>query len=300
MAGIGRGHHVLGIEHLLHELGDVQRTVLLGAAGRQGSESSHEEMKTGERNHVHRHLAQIAIQLTGETKTASRSGDRSRHQMVQITVGGGGQLQRAEADVVQRLVVKSERLIGVLDQLMDRQDAIVRLDDGVADLGGGNDGVRGHDTVGVFLTDLGDQQRTQTGSSATTQTVGNLKTLKAITSLGLLADNVQDGVAELGALGVVALGPVVTGTRLAENKVIGAEELTEGSGADGVHGTGLHIQEHGAGDVAAAGGLVEVDVDALQLQVRVTVVGTSGVDTVLIGDDLPEFGTDLVTSSQNI
>ncbi len=32
--------------------------------------------------------------------------------------------------------------------------------------------------------------------------------------------------------------------------------------------------------------LVEVDVDALQLQVRVAVVGARGVNAVLIGDDL--------------
>ena len=34
-------------------------------------------------------------------------------------------------------------------------------------------------------------------------------------------------------------------------------------------------------------GLIEVDVDALQLEVRVSVVGAGGVDSVLIGDDLP-------------
>ena len=40
-----------------------------------------------------------------------------------------------------------------------------------------------------------------------------------------------------------------------------------------VHGAGLQIHEDGAGHVAAASGLVVVNVDALQLEVRVTVVG---------------------------
>ena len=33
-----------------------------------------------------------------------------------------------------------------------------------------------------------------------------------------------------------------------------------------------------------------------QLEVRVAVVGAGGVDAVLVGDDLPEFGADLVTA----
>ena len=60
--------------------------------------------------------------------------------------------------------------------------------------------------------------------------------------------------------------------------------------------TGLQIHKDGAGDVSATGGLVVVDVDALQLEVGVPVVGASRVDAVLIGDDLPELGADLVAA----
>ena len=92
------------------------------------------------------------------------------------------------------------------------------------------------------------------------------------------------------------LGPVVTGSGLTEDEVVGAEELTEGTGADGIHGSGLQIHKDGAGDVATSGGLVVVNVDALQLKVGVTVVGTGGVNAVLIRDDFPELGTNLVTA----
>ena len=91
------------------------------------------------------------------------------------------------------------------------------------------------------------------------------------------------------------LGPVVTGSGLTEDEVVRAEELTEGTGADGIHGSGLQIHKDGAGDVTTTGGLVVVNVDALQLKVGVTVVGTGGVNAVLIRDDFPEFGADLVT-----
>jgi hypothetical protein len=94
----------------------------------------------------------------------------------------------------------------------------------------------------------------------------------------------------------VTLGPVVTGSGLAEDEVIRAEELTEWSGTDGVHGTWLEVHKDGTRHVATAGGFVVVHVDALKLKVGVTVVGTGWVNAVLVGDHLPELGTDLVAA----
>ena len=50
VARIARSHHVLGVEHLLGELGDGESSVLLGSAGSEGSESGHEEVEAGEGN----------------------------------------------------------------------------------------------------------------------------------------------------------------------------------------------------------------------------------------------------------
>ena len=150
--------------------------------------------------------------------------------------------------------------------------------------------------TGVLLADLGDEERAHTRAGTTTQGVGDLEALEAVAGLGLLAHNVEDGVDELGTLGVVALSPVVTGTRLAEDEVVRAEHLAEGAGAHGVHRAGLEVHQHGAGNVAAAGGFVEVHVDALELEVGVAVVRAGGVNAMLVADDFPEFGTDLVTA----
>ena len=57
--------------------------------------------------------------------------------------------------------------------------------------------------------------------------------------------------------------------------------------------TRLQIHQHSAGDIATTSSLVEVDVDALQLEIGITVVGTSGIHAVLVRDDFPELGTDL-------
>ena len=54
--------------------------------------------------------------------------------MVEVTVGGGGQLQGTEADVVQSLVVDAVGLVGVLHQLVHRQGGVVWLHNGVRHL----------------------------------------------------------------------------------------------------------------------------------------------------------------------
>ena len=112
--------------------------------------------------------------------------------------------------------------------------------------------------------------------------MGDLETLEAIATFGFLTDNIEDGVNELSTFGVMSLGPVVTGTGLSEDKVVGAEKLSERSSTDGVHGTGLEIHEDGAGDVTATGSLVVVDVDALKLEVGVSVVRAGRVNSMLI------------------
>ena len=119
MARVAGGHHVLGVEHLLRQLGHGQRAVLLAPARRQRREAGHEEVQTRERDHVHGQLAQIGVQLAGEAQTGRHAGHGGRDEVVQVAVRRSAQLQRAEADVVQRLVVDAVRFVGVLDQLVD-------------------------------------------------------------------------------------------------------------------------------------------------------------------------------------
>ena len=97
--------------------------------------------------------------------------------MVEVTVGGVGQFESAEADVVEGLVVDAEGLVGVLDELVDGEGGVVGLDDGVRDLGRGDDGERGHDPVGVFLADLRYQEGAHAGAGSSSEGVGQLEPL---------------------------------------------------------------------------------------------------------------------------
>lgn len=237
----------------------------MGATACQRGEADHEEVQTGERNHVDGKLAEVRVQLAGEAQRNSDAGHNGRHQVVEVAVGGVGQLQSAHADVVQGLVVNAEGLIRVLDQLVNRQGSVVGLDDGVGDLRRWHDGEGSHHAVGELLADLRDEQSTHTSTGTTTQRVGDLEALKAVTALSLTTDDIQDLVDQLSTLGVVTLGPVVAGTGLAEDEVVGAEQLTEGSGANGVHGAGLEIDEDSAGNILVAGSL---DKSALEIRLN--------------------------------
>ena len=124
----------------------------------------------------------------------------------------------------------------------------------------------------------------------------NVKSPEAVAVHGLIADDVEDRVDELRALGVVPLGPVDAGAGLSEDEVVGVEDLAEGAGAHRVHGLGLEIHEVGTRDEMAAAGFVVVDVDALKLEVRIPHVAARGADPVLVADHLPRLGPNLVAA----
>lgn len=211
---------------------------------------------------------------------------------------------------------------------MDGESGVVRLNDSVRDLGRGNDGESGHHSVGELLTDLGDQQSTHTGTGTTTERVGDLETLEAVAAFGLTTDDIEDLVNQFGTLSVMTLGPVVASTRLTEDEVVRAEKLTERTGTDSIHGTGLEIDENSARNILVARSLctyirvswlappcrytaqgeksgvskthlVEVDAHTLELELRGTVVNTIAVEAVLARDGLPESSTNLVTLSRH-
>jgi hypothetical protein len=215
-------------------------------------------METRERNHVDGQLSEIRVELTWESETGGDTRHDGRDQVVKISVRWVGELEGSHADVVESLVVDTEGLVRVLNQLMDRESGIVWLDNGIRDLGGRNNGEGSHHAVWELLTNLRDQERTHTSTSSTTERVGNLETLEAVAALSLTTDDIKDLVNKLSTLSVMTLSPVVTSAGLTEDKVVGTEELTEGTSTDSIHGTWLQIDEDGARNILIAGSLIRI------------------------------------------
>ena len=105
------------------------------------------------------------------------------------------------------------------------------------------------------------------------------------------------------------------GDDLSKHEVVRPEDAAVGSRPDGVHGTGLQVDQDGPGHVLSTAGLVVVDVDPLQLKFRLPGIGTRRVNAVLVTkrvqirfqtsisdhqpslpDDLPELCSDLVAT----
>ena len=93
---VASSHHVLGVEHLLGELWYSEGPVLLGSSGSQRGKTRHEEVETREGDHVHCQLPQVSVQLAREPKAGGHPRHGEGHQVVQVTIGGGGQLQGPE------------------------------------------------------------------------------------------------------------------------------------------------------------------------------------------------------------
>jgi hypothetical protein len=135
MARIAGSHHVLCVKHLLSQLWDCQRPILLASTGCERGKARNEEVEAGERNHVDSQLPQISIELAREAKASGDSRHGERNQMVQVSIGGSGQLQGPEADVIESFIVDAESFIRVFNQLMNGECGIVGLNNRVGHFG---------------------------------------------------------------------------------------------------------------------------------------------------------------------
>ena len=99
LAGVFAADHRANVQTFTHNLPFLP--VLLRASGRKWSKPGHEKVETGEGNHVHGELAKVGVQLTGESKARGDSAHGGADEVVQVTVGGRGELEGSEADVVE-------------------------------------------------------------------------------------------------------------------------------------------------------------------------------------------------------
>lgn len=122
----------------------------------------------------------------------------------------------------------------------------------------------------------------------------SFSTLEAITILSFLPNNIKNRIDELGTFCVMTFGPIVASTGLSKDEVVRTEDLAIGTGPDTVHCSRLEIHEYRTRNKSPTGGLIVVNIHSLQLEVGFSNVPPSWIDAMLIADNFPELGTDLV------
>ena len=123
-------------------------------------------------------FAEITVQLPREAEATSHAAHGGTDKMVQVTIGRCRQFQSAEADIVQCFVIQEEALVGVLNKLMETQNGIVGLHNGVRHFRARNDTESLHDAVGILFADLGDEESSHARTGATTKGVAQLEALE--------------------------------------------------------------------------------------------------------------------------
>jgi hypothetical protein len=107
--------------------------------------------------------------------------------------------------------------------------------------------------------------------------------------------------------------PRVTSTGLTIDKVVRTEKFTIRTGADGIHGSWFKINKDSSVDknksqysippsclvfylpwhVLTGRAFIVVNIDAFQLEIIITAVSTSGIQTMFLTDGFPELLTNL-------
>ena len=87
----------------------------MGAPRGEWSKARHEKVEPGEGDHVDSQLPEVSIELAREPETGGHTRHGQGHQVVEVTVGWGGELQGSEADVIESLIVNAVGLVCVLN-----------------------------------------------------------------------------------------------------------------------------------------------------------------------------------------
>ena len=256
-----------------------------------------DEVDARVRHQVGLELGDVDVERAVEAERRGERRDDLRDQAVEVGVRRALDVEVATADVVEGLVVDHERHVGVLEERVRREHAVVRLDDRGRDLRRRVDGEGELGLAAVVDREALEEERAEAGAGATADGVEDEEALEAGAVVRELADAVEDEVDDLLADGVVAAGVVVGGVLLAGDQLLRVVELAVGAGADLVDDGRLEVDEDGARHVLARAGLREEGVEGVVAAADGLVRGHLAVrlDAVLEAVELPAGVTGLDT-----
>ena len=173
-------------------------------SGDDGGEGGKREMDTGERHQVGLEFVQVDVQRTIKSERGGDGRDDLGNQTVKVGEAWGADSQVLLADIIDSFVVNHERTVGVLEGSVGGQDSVVRLDDRVAEPGGGINAELEFRLLSVISGKALEQESTETGTGSTTERVENEETLETGAVIGQTPDLVHNWVDLFFADGIVA------------------------------------------------------------------------------------------------
>merc|ERR1719454_1206681 len=224
--------------------------------------------------------------------------------MLKEGVGRGWSLdiEVSSADIVDGFVIEDNGNIGMLKEGVGGENGVVWLNNGGGDLWGWVDG----ETELGFLTVVDgkslEEERSETGSGTTTDSLEDEETLETSALIGELSDSVEAEIDDFLTNGVVTSGEVVGGVFLSGDELLWMEELSVGSSSDLIDNGWLEIEEDSSWDVLTGTSLGEEGVEGI-VTTTDGFVGwhlTIRLDSVLEAEKLPAGVTNLDTGLTDV
>ena len=151
---IALSKHAIGIKHLLSKFWNCYSTIGCWASRGQWNVTGNEEVESGEWYHVDPKLSQIGVKLSWKSQASCNSCHASWYQMIHIAVRWLGELQCSRANIVKCLVVDTEGFIGSLNQTVNRESRVVRLDNRVRGFWWRDYRIRCYYTIWILFTKI--------------------------------------------------------------------------------------------------------------------------------------------------
>jgi len=168
-------------------------------------------------------LSDIDVEGTIESKGSSKGGDDLRDESVEVGVGGSLNIKGSSTDIVDGFVIKHDSDISMLKEGVSREDGVVGFNNSGRDLRGWVDG----ETELGFLTIINGkslkEERTESGSSTTTDGVEYEETLETSTLISKLSDSIEAEIDDFFTNGVVTSSEVVSGIFFTRDELLGVK-----------------------------------------------------------------------------
>ena len=241
---VAHNHLVAGLKALERQVRDLVGFVRALCRRDDRRITNERVVDAGVRNQVGLEFVQVHIQRPAKAKRRGYGRYDLGDQLVEVLIRWTSNVEVPPANIVDGLVVDQEGAIRVLDGAMGRQDGIVGLDNGRADLRSRIDCKLELRLFAVILRKTLEKECTEARAGAASERVEDQEALQAGAVVGNTADTLDNGIGQLLPDSVVASGIVVRRIFFTANQQFGVEEVPIGTGSDLIDG--LVVRQHPA------------------------------------------------------